>query len=76
VEISKRLTNELREDDAISYFSDYNAEDEQKTGTEIARLGGDEFTVVLDDVDTPEDVERIARRIMTHAVGTDPVAYA
>jgi PleD family two-component response regulator len=64
VEISKRLTNELREDDAISYFSDYNAEDEQKTGTEIARLGGDEFTVVLDDVDTPEDVERIARRIM------------
>ena len=49
VEIAKRLTMELREDDAINYFSDHSAEDEEDpdAGTEIARLGGDEFTVVL-----------------------------
>jgi predicted signal transduction protein with EAL and GGDEF domain len=64
VEIAKRLTNELREDDAINYFSDSNAADDSYAGTEIARLGGDEFTVVLADVERPDDVEPIARRIM------------
>lgn len=64
VEISKRLVSELREDDAISYFSDQNAEGESDANTEIARLGGDEFTVVVGDVTNIPDVERIARRIM------------
>ncbi|HEY0504417.1 MAG TPA: EAL domain-containing protein, partial [Lysobacter sp.] len=31
----------------------------------VARLGGDEFTVVLEDVDTPEQAEQIARQIIT-----------
>ena len=43
VEIAKRLTVELREDDAINYYTDNNAEDEElpSSNTEIARLGGD-----------------------------------
>ncbi|GAB5413117.1 MAG: hypothetical protein Cons2KO_07200 [Congregibacter sp.] len=64
VEISKRLVNELREDDAISYFSDENAEDGGDSSAEIARLGGDEFTVVIGDVKSTADIEKIARRIM------------
>ena len=66
VEIAKRLTMELREDDAINYFSDSNAEDEDdsEASTEIARLGGDEFTVVLSDVEKIADIEVVARRIL------------
>lgn len=63
VEIAKRLTMELREDDAINYFSDKSAEEDYQ-GTEIARLGGDEFTVVLSDVADTLHVERVARRIL------------
>lgn len=66
VEIAKRLTVELREDDAINYYSDTNAEDDDipPGSTEIARLGGDEFTVVLSDVSDIDHIERIARRIL------------
>lgn len=66
VEIAKRLTMELREDDAVNYFSDSNAEDDDigDGGTEIARLGGDEFTVVLSDVSEISDIEKVARRIL------------
>ena len=67
VEIAKRLTLELREDDAINYFTDHSAEEgdvEQDSGTEIARLGGDEFTVVLSDVDRPGDIDFVAKRIL------------
>jgi predicted signal transduction protein with EAL and GGDEF domain len=66
VEIAKRLTLELREDDAINYFTENSAEeaDDPDSGTEIARLGGDEFTVVLSDVPDILQVERIARRIL------------
>jgi len=31
----------------------------------VARLGGDEFTVVLENLDTPEDAEKVAREIIT-----------
>ena len=65
VEIAKRLTMELREDDAINYYTDHSAEDEiPGSGTEIARLGGDEFTVVLSDITDTAHVERVARRIL------------
>jgi predicted signal transduction protein with EAL and GGDEF domain len=66
VEIAKRLTMELREEDAINYFSEANAENEDGTdgATEIARLGGDEFTVVLSDVSDIADIEKVARRIL------------
>jgi len=66
VEIAKRLSLELRQDDAINYFSEQDAEEhgDESGGTEIARLGGDEFTVVLSDVQDTMHVERIARRIL------------
>ena len=67
VEIAKRLTMELREDDAINYFSDESADsdDDRASGnTEIARLGGDEFTVVLSDIEDTRHVERVATRIL------------
>ncbi|MFT4520504.1 MAG: putative signal transduction protein with EAL and GGDEF domain [Halioglobus sp.] len=68
VEIAKRLTIELREDDAINYFSNNSAEDQvapdPEAATEIARLGGDEFTVVLSDVGAIADIERVAKRIL------------
>jgi predicted signal transduction protein with EAL and GGDEF domain len=67
VEIAKRLTLELREDDAINYFTENSAENaalEFDSGTEIARLGGDEFTVVLSDVARPGDIEVVAKRIL------------
>ncbi|MBE9539963.1 MAG: EAL domain-containing protein [Proteobacteria bacterium] len=66
VEIAKRLTVELREDDAINYLTENNAEDDNDLdgNTEIARLGGDEFTVVLSDVPNIAHVELVAKRIL------------
>jgi len=66
VEIAKRLTVELREDDAINYLTESSAEDlsDIEGGPEIARLGGDEFTVVLSDVPNIDHVEGIAKRIL------------
>jgi predicted signal transduction protein with EAL and GGDEF domain len=74
VEIAKRLTMELREDDAINYFSDHSAEDDgdSDVSTEIARLGGDEFTVVLSDVIDIIDVEVVAKRILNAL--SEPIA--
>ena len=76
VEIAKRLTMELREDDAINYFSDEDAEEDDDSpaagSTEIARLGGDEFTVVLSDVEDMMHVERVAKRILNTL--SEPIA--
>ncbi|TCO74924.1 two-component system response regulator [Chromatocurvus halotolerans] len=74
VEIAKRLSNELREDDAINYFSDPVGGDIEPSdgNTEIARLGGDEFTVVLSDVRDLRDVEVVAGRIIASL--SEPIA--
>jgi len=74
VEIAKRLSNELREDDAITYFSDTSDKNPEREdrNTEIARLGGDEFTVVLSDVTDQRDVEVVAKRIITSL--SEPIA--
>ncbi len=66
VEIAKRLTMELREDDAVNYLSEESTESTQDPdiSPEIARLGGDEFTVVLSDVTNTAHVESVARRIL------------
>ncbi|MEM9255548.1 MAG: EAL domain-containing protein [Pseudomonadota bacterium] len=64
VEIAKRLTMELREDDAINYFSDVDAKVGGESNTEIARLGGDEFTVVLSEVSDITHIKRVAQRIL------------
>ncbi len=75
VEIAKRLTMELREDDAVNVYSNTDGEPENEddpNATEIARLGGDEFTVVLSDVDAAEDVEKVAQRILKSL--SEPIA--
>jgi len=74
VEIAKRLTTELREEDAINYFSESSAEErlDSDGATEIARLGGDEFTVVLSDVSDVADIEKVARRILNRL--SEPIA--
>jgi len=74
VEIAKRLTLELREDDAINYFPEKDSEgmDDGEISTEIARLGGDEFTVVLSDVPDTSHVEVVAKRIL--ATLSEPIA--
>jgi predicted signal transduction protein with EAL and GGDEF domain len=74
VEIAKRLTMELREEDAINYFSETSAEEggDSDGATEIARLGGDEFTVVLSDVMNIADIEKVARRILSSL--SEPIA--
>ncbi|MEP5766233.1 MAG: EAL domain-containing protein [Halieaceae bacterium] len=63
VEIARRLTLELRQEDAISYMA-VDDEEEHDGSTAIARLGGDEFTVVLSDVENVADVETVAKRIL------------
>jgi diguanylate cyclase (GGDEF)-like protein len=72
VEIAKRLSMELREDDAVSYLSDRNLDDNLGCSTEIARLGGDEFTVVLSDIPDTSHVEAIALRILRSL--SEPIA--
>lgn len=66
VEIAKRLSLELREDDAINYLAESDAGVED-TGSnpEISRLGGDEFTVVLSDVPDTAHIEKVAKRLLT-----------
>lgn len=74
VEIAKRLTMELREEDAVNYFSQNSGEDKEvgDGATEIARLGGDEFTVVLSDVSDIADIEKVAKRILNSL--SEPIA--
>ncbi|KZX55024.1 histidine kinase [Halioglobus sp. HI00S01] len=74
VEIAKRLTVELREDDAINYYTENSANDEHEytSNTEIARLGGDEFTVVLSDVKDSAHIEKVAKRILNTL--SEPIA--
>lgn len=66
VEIAKRLSLELREDDAINYLTDNSGQelDDAEVNTEIARLGGDEFTVVLSDVPDTSHIEGVAKRLL------------
>jgi predicted signal transduction protein with EAL and GGDEF domain len=65
---------ELREDDAINYFTTNSADDEGESegATEIARLGGDEFTVVLSDVANIHDIEIVSKRILNAL--SEPIA--
>ena len=55
-EIARRLSAELRQDDAASHSSVVN-------DALLFRLGGDEFTILLEAVGDPSDAMRIARRM-------------
>ncbi|MEJ2619655.1 MAG: EAL domain-containing protein [Candidatus Thiodiazotropha sp.] len=56
--ITKRLVEQVRVSDTISY-----SHSGQFSGKNIARLGGDEFTVLLDEIDEPEDAAIVAKRV-------------
>lgn len=58
--ITKRLVEQVRVSDTISRDRFVDVEDRS-----IARLGGDEFTVLLDEIDSPEDAARVAKRVQS-----------
>jgi predicted signal transduction protein with EAL and GGDEF domain len=64
IEIARRLTLELRQEDAITYMAEEGDDSEHDGSTEIARLGGDEFTVVVSDIEQLGAVESVAKRIL------------
>ncbi|MFO0975747.1 MAG: EAL domain-containing protein [Planctomycetaceae bacterium] len=55
-EIASRLTGNLGTSDSISTLAD---------GTTVSRLGGDEFVVIVDNIDGPETVCQVARRLLS-----------
>ncbi len=59
-EISKRLTQRLRCSDIASRYFDHI---DHKV--DVARLGGDEFTILLNDLNRPEDAAIVAERILS-----------
>jgi diguanylate cyclase (GGDEF)-like protein/PAS domain S-box-containing protein len=67
-EIGRRLSMELRQDDAA-------ARDRAAAVSDAAlfRLGGDEFTVLLETVGDPSDALRIARRLQAAVAAPFPV---
>ena len=58
--ITKRLVEQVRISDTISHAGSGNAKDRS-----IARLGGDEFTVLLDEIEKPEDAALVAKRVQS-----------
>jgi diguanylate cyclase (GGDEF)-like protein len=58
VALAGRLQQSLRSTDMVARFG---------AGCTLARLGGDEFTVLLDGIESGNDLEPIATRLMTAA---------
>jgi diguanylate cyclase (GGDEF)-like protein/PAS domain S-box-containing protein len=61
LELSRRLTNRLRQDETMTRRESSGAAPEAM----LFRLGGDEFAVLLDAVDDPSDAMRVAKSIQT-----------
>jgi predicted signal transduction protein with EAL and GGDEF domain/CheY-like chemotaxis protein len=69
--VAARLTSSLKDCDCVVRGT--NPPDDTENDT-VARLGGDEFIVLLTDVELPEDVANVARRItdlMSHPITVD-----
>lgn len=66
VEVSKRLSQTVRDSDSVGRFSSSG------TDIDVARLGGDEFTVILNQLDSPASAELVALRL--HRNLTRPLA--
>lgn len=56
--IAERINNCIRETDAFTRLN------EDEAGNCVSRLGGDEFTILLTNLDRPDNAEKIARRII------------
>ncbi len=65
--IARRLEQCVRRDDAVARFGKSNSQ------MQVARLGGDEFTVLLRDLNSPEEAEAVAERILTEL--REPLHY-
>ena len=65
-EVAGRLRAAVRGGDSIGRLTQ-TTEAGQAAGGGISRLGGDEFTVVVADLEHPQDAARVARRIL-HAL--------
>lgn len=57
--VAQRLSSSIRGTDAVGRLN------EQSAGWSISRVGGDEFTALLPDLKRMEDVEVVARRILS-----------
>jgi diguanylate cyclase (GGDEF)-like protein/PAS domain S-box-containing protein len=58
--ITKRLLEQVRESDTVNHSSTGNSKRRN-----IARLGGDEFTVLLEEIEEPEDAAIVAKRVQS-----------
>ena len=65
--LSKRLVRCVRKDDYIAGARRSNAH------LQIARLGGDEFSVLLRGLDSPDEADKVAERVM--ATLSEPVHH-
>jgi PAS domain S-box-containing protein len=65
-EIADRLRAAVRGGDSVGRLTTV-AEAQHPASNGLSRLGGDEFTVVVADLDHPQDAARVARRIL-HAL--------
>jgi predicted signal transduction protein with EAL and GGDEF domain len=61
LEIARRLTGALRNEDTVSRPAVPAPQDD--TGHTLARVGGDEFTILLEDIRDPSDAVRVAERV-------------
>jgi len=65
--LSKRLENCIRRDDYMARAGRHESD------LQIARLGGDEFTILLRDLDSPDEASTVADRVMTELA--EPVQH-
>lgn len=63
-EVASRLDASIREADIVGRTARRSGAGSPAPSSEIARLGGDEFTVLLSEISSPVDAERIARRLV------------
>ncbi|HWR88911.1 MAG TPA: EAL domain-containing protein [Dissulfurispiraceae bacterium] len=56
--VAERLSHTLRQSDSVS------RDGSEDFGSTVARLGGDEFTILLMEIDSVQDVAKVARRIL------------
>ncbi|MEP5569682.1 MAG: EAL domain-containing protein [Halioglobus sp.] len=58
VEMSRRLSDTVRDSDLVGRFASNNTE------IDVARLGADEFTVILNQLDSPDSARLVAARLV------------
>jgi PAS domain S-box-containing protein len=62
-QVAQRLRSAVRGSDSIGRLATEDESEEISAGG-VSRLGGDEFTIVVTDLDHPQDAARVARRVL------------